>query len=181
MVVVLLGNGFEESEAIVPADILKRCGIDVKFASVGNDLTVIGSHGFSVVSDMFADDIDYNLINLLVLPGGVPGINNLDSYVGLDSLLNHCVFNSIPIGAICAAPSLLAKRGILSGHKAVCYPGFEKSFGINTEFCSHDRVVKSGFIITACAASASAEFGFSLASFFVSDEVISDVKSKLLI
>lgn len=162
MIVFLLADGFEELEAVAPIDILRRCGADVRLVSVRSDRKAVGSHGIEFGCDMAAEALNAEEIEMLVLPGGGLGVENLDSFAGLDSLLESCRSRDAWIGAICAAPSLLGKRGYLQKKKAICYPGFEKY--LTGAVLSRSSVVRDGRIITAKAAGVAVEFGLELAS-----------------
>jgi 4-methyl-5(b-hydroxyethyl)-thiazole monophosphate biosynthesis len=168
MVVFLFAEGFEELEAIAPADILNRCGKDVKFVSVTENNAVKGAHGFTYLCDMTFSDLKIEDIEMLVLPGGGLGVENLDAFAGLDSLLEYCSKNDLYIAAICAAPSLLGKRGYLQGKRATCFPGFEKYLTGATH--TDEGVVVDGRIITSKAAGTAVDFGLTLASLLTSPQ-----------
>lgn len=161
MVAVLLATGFEESEAIVPVDILKRGGVDVRLVSMTGEKTVVGSHGIAVGCDCTVSEFVLDeSAEMLMLPGGMPGVTNLDIHPALPKLLNDFFERDLWITAICAAPSLLGKRGFLQGKHAVCYPGFEEH--LRGAVYTDQRVVRDGRIITAKGAGAASEFGFAL-------------------
>ena len=123
MIYVLLANGFEEIEALAPVDILRRAGHTVKTVAIGEN-PVIGSHGIPVVADISLAQATEKP-RLLVLPGGMPGSKNLDECPALDELLDRTIEAGGRVAAICAAPMVLGKRGLLRGKNATCFPGFE--------------------------------------------------------
>lgn len=129
MVYIFLAEGFEEIEALTPCDILRRAGVEVLTVGVGSK-TVKGSHGISVVADVTIDEALRNVattsLEMVVFPGGMPGAENLDSSSEIDSFLSIALKEDAYIAAICAAPMILGKRGLLKGRDATCYPGFEK-------------------------------------------------------
>lgn len=131
MIIVCLAPGFEEIEALSPVDILRRGGFDVKTVAVGTDTkTVTGAHGISVLADMTERELgarsDFPLtVEHLILPGGMPGALNLDGSPFVDLLLRSVSERGGHIGAICAAPLVLGRRGMLKGREATCFPGFE--------------------------------------------------------
>ena len=125
MIAVLLANGFEEIEALCPADLLMRAGHNVKLVSITGDKRVVGTHGIEISADTTLDMIDRNEIDLLFLPGGMPGAENLYKSEDTRELVLFMNENKKPLAAICAAPLVLGRLGILSGKKATCYPGFE--------------------------------------------------------
>ena len=162
MVYFLLADGFEETEAIAPFDMVKRAGEEAVFVSVSEDPVVTGSHGIKIVSDMFLKDISAENGKMIVLPGGKLGVENLDKTVGFDELIKKFADSSKFICAICAAPSLLGKRGYLNGKKAVCYPEAEFEQHLSNAEIQKTRVVRDGNFITAIGAGASIEFGLEL-------------------
>lgn len=160
MIYVFLADGFEEIEALAPVDILRRAEKDVVTVGIGSD-TIRGSHGVTMLCDIA--DIQMQLderLEMIVLPGGMPGTLNLEKSSAVQSAIEYCTANRVNIAAICAAPSVLGKKGLLSGKKATCFPGFEK-FLMGAELSS-DSVVTDGLITTAVGPGAAVEFGLRL-------------------
>lgn len=128
MVYEFLAPGFEEIEALIPVDVLRRGGVDVMTVSITDDLTVDSAHGVSIVADtllsLLSDD-DLLEAELLMLPGGMPGASNLNECERLREALLKRNEGQRPIAAICAAPFVFGQLGILQGRRATCYPGFE--------------------------------------------------------
>ena len=177
MVYVLLADGFEEMEAIEPIDIMRRCGIEVVTASVMESKTVDGAHGIKVEADIMIDEADMNKMELLMLPGGGKGHELLDASDNVHVMLNRAAADGKYIAAICAAPSIIGKKQMLSGKKATCFPGFEKYlYGAE---CVADKVVKDGNIITAKGAGAAAEFGFEIAAVLKGREKAEEIKAQM--
>lgn len=161
MIYVFLADGFEETEAIAPIDILRRAELNVVTVGIKND-GVRSSHGIPVLCDVTDMQVELDeRLEMIVLPGGMPGTINLESNPVVQSAIDYCAGHNIPIGAICAAPSILGKKGLLSGKKAVCFPGFEK-FLTGAEI-SDKKVVTDGIFTTAAGAGAAIEFGLELA------------------
>ena len=158
MIYVFLADGFEEAEAIVPIDIMKRAGLDV--VTVGLDgKRVTGSHKITVEADILIDSVKPELAELIMLPGG-PGHEILDNDTRIEEIINYAAENHIYIAAICAAPSIIGKRGLTKGKKAVCFPGYEKYLdGANIV---REKAVQDGKIITGKGAGAAMEFGFTI-------------------
>lgn len=169
MVLVFLANGFEEIEALTPVDCLRRCEIDVKTVGVGNRV-VVGSHGIKVVADLddFEISLDENL-EMIVLPGGMPGTLNLEKSKTVQEAIDYCSEKCIPIAAICAAPSILGHKGMLEGKKATCYVGFEDQL-IGAEVLTNVPAVTDGNIITACGMGAALEFSYEIIKKLISKE-----------
>jgi len=160
-VLIVLAEGFEEIEAITPIDVLRRAGLGVTTAGVGGT-EITGAHGITVVTDTMIGEIEA-LPDAIVLPGGMPGAENLSKSDPLREILKRMNDKGRPIGAICAAPAVaLAPTGILDGRKATCYPGFENRFGQAVVFSS-DRVVIDGHITTSRGPGTALEFALALA------------------
>jgi 4-methyl-5(b-hydroxyethyl)-thiazole monophosphate biosynthesis len=146
-ILLFLAEGFEEIEAVAPIDVFRRAGIDVTSVSVSNKLTVTGAHGIGVNADVIFEKADLSGDFLIYLPGGMPGTTNLDNHTGLKKLIEKQAAKGATIAAICAAPSILGKMGLLKEKEAICYPGFE-SFLTDAKISS-STIVKSGNILTA--------------------------------
>ncbi|GET22522.1 DJ-1 family glyoxalase III [Prolixibacter denitrificans] len=125
-IAVHLAEGFEEIEAISIIDVLRRARLDVTTVSVTGKKEVKGSHNIPVVADKLFEDVNYDDIEMIVLPGGMPGARHLNEHEGLKNQIKAFAAGDKPLGAICAAPMVLGELGLLEGKKAVCYPGFEK-------------------------------------------------------
>lgn len=124
---VFLAEGFEEMEAICAIDILRRGGLNVKTVSITAALQVTGAHGITVKTDLLYDNTLFSDPAWLILPGGLPGADNLYGFAPLQGLLERQARSeSGRIAAICASPAVvLGQLGLLKGEKATCYPGFE--------------------------------------------------------
>lgn len=125
MIYLFLAEGFEETEAIVTIDILRRGYAELKTVSVSGDKAVTGAHGVTVMADISISEVKKSEAEAFILPGGMPGTNVLAESEKVKELLLYGSENEKLICAICAAPSVLGKYGILRGKRAVCYPGFE--------------------------------------------------------
>ncbi len=124
-VALFLANGFEEIEALGAVDILRRAQISVTTISITDEEVVTGAHNIPVTADTTFNKADFSDIDVLVLPGGMPGAKNLKEHEGLRKLLKEFNSNKKHIAAICAAPMVLGDLGFLDGKRATCYPGFE--------------------------------------------------------
>ena len=124
MVIVLLADGFEEIEALTPIDMLRRAGVEVKTVGINGKIPV-GAHGIPVVCDATVADINLSCVSMAVFPGGMPGATNLDSSGYTDEVISAVTQNGGHLAAICAAPLVLGRRGLLGGRRATCFPGFE--------------------------------------------------------
>lgn len=168
MIYVFLAQGFEETEAIAPIDILRRCGKEVITVGIGDNI-IKGSHGIAVVTDTEDKLIELNSdLEMIVLPGGMPGTLNLEKSETVQKAIDYCTANNLYIGAICAAPSILGHKGLLKGKKATCYTGFEDQLA-GAEVTDEPAVI-DGKIITARGAGVAVDFGLKLVEALVSKE-----------
>lgn len=160
MVCILLGNGFEEAEALVPADLLRRAGVDVSLTALqGKEVT--GGHGITVLADLELSQVDPDTVELVFLPGGLGGVDALSHCPPALDLIRTLYEKGRYVAAICAAPTLLAALGLLEGRRAVCYPGMEdKMAGALVQKGS--PVVEDGTLITGEAAGSAFTFGLKL-------------------
>lgn len=160
MIYVFLADGFEETEAIAPIDMLRRAEQDVVTVGIKND-AVKSSHGVPVLCDMTDMQVELDeRLEMIVLPGGMPGTLNIEANPVVQASIDYCVKNSIPIGAICAAPSIIGKKGLLEGREAICFPGYEKF--LTGAKLSDKKVVTDGIFTTAAGAGMAIEFGLEL-------------------
>lgn len=179
MIYVFLAKGFEETEAITPIDLLRRSGKEVRTVGVG-DKTVVGSHGIPVVADITADEIVLDdSLEMIVLPGGMPGTLNLEKDRYVQSAIDFCSGKGRFIGAICAAPSILGHKGLLRGKKAICYSGFEDQLE-GAQVVSGAKVVRDGNIITARGAGVAVEFGLKLVETLISESASGKLSKAVL-
>lgn len=177
-VCIFLAEGFEESEALLPLDIMRRGGLSVKTVSVTGNRTVAGAHAVPVVADMLFEDLKEDDVEMVVLPGGLPGAANLDAHAGLGKLIMDFASANKPLAAICAAPMVYGKRGLLKGKKATCYPGFDKYLE-GAEYTGSMVEACDNFILGKGPAAA-AEFGFALLAKLAGESKAQEVKSGML-
>jgi len=177
---VHLAEGFEETEAISIIDVLRRAGLKVITVSMTENCIVYGSHNIPLVADKLFEETDYdNDVDMIVLPGGMPGAANLRKHEGLCSQLLKFKDSNKPMGAICAAPLVLGELGILKGETAVCYPGYEDHLkGANVE---KEPVVQSGKIITGRGVGTALAFALKIVEMFKGSEEVEKLKKQMLI
>jgi 4-methyl-5(b-hydroxyethyl)-thiazole monophosphate biosynthesis len=176
--VIFLATGFEEIEAISIIDVLRRGGIDLDLVSVSGMEFVEGGHGIVVKCDALFFSIDFKDYDLFILPGGMPGTTNLSKHEGLCALLKNANELNKKIGAICAAPTVLAQEGILEGKLATCYPGFEDAL-TGAKVINQD-IVRDGNIITGRGPGVAMLFGLELLKDYLSIEEVKKHKEKLI-
>ncbi len=158
MIYLFLADGFEEIEALATLDILRRAGLPVLTVGVTGD-TVTGAHGILVETDVPVSMVEPDKMEAFILPGGMPGTTNLENSKAVMTLLDFAAENNILICAICAAPMILGKKGLLRGKKATCYPGFEKYLDGAT---LKKGVVRDENYITASGAGVALPFGYAI-------------------
>ncbi len=175
--IILLADGFEESEAIVPCDLMRRAKIDVRLVSINKSDNVMSSHNIRIEADQTLDD-DLGDYDLLMLPGGMPGTKNLlgDKRV-CDEVLRAAAAGKV-VTAICAAPMILGHLGLLQGKRATCYPGFDKELKGATY--TAEAVVVDGNIITGRGAGAALHFGLELVAALDGKEKSSEIADQIV-
>ncbi len=146
-VCVFLADGFEEIEGLTVVDLLRRAGITVTTASITGRKDIHGAHGIIVQADVLIEEVEMKEQDMLVLPGGMPGTIHLGEHAGVCEAVKAFDKEGKYIAAICAAPTVFGKLGLLKGRKATCYPSMEKEL-ICGEYVT-DSVVVSDHIITS--------------------------------
>lgn len=167
MVYLFLADGFEIIEAMAPLDMLTRAGVEVKTVGVTGDF-VTASCGVAVKADISVSEVSYDDIEAVILPGGMPGTVNLENSEVVQDAVDNANVQGSYVCAICAAPSILGHKGILSGKEATAFPGFENDLEGAT--LSDSYVVTDGNIITARGAGVATEFGLEIVKALVSEE-----------
>lgn len=160
MVYVLLGNGFEEVEALAPCDILRRADVEVKLVSV-NGQPVMGAHGIAVAADLDIADVSAEAKDMVVIPGGWGGVKSIEACEAAMQLVEQAWNKGAYVAAICAGPTALAKLHITDGKQATCYPGLEDMMG-TADMQPGCAVVQDGRLITGEAPGAAIAFGLKL-------------------
>ena len=169
-VYVFMANGFEDVEALIPIDVLRRGGVDVITVSTTEDIIVESAHGVGIRADMMFTACDFSDADLLMLPGGMPGASNLFEHEGVCQALKLQAAAGKKIAAICASPAVvLAQLGLLDGKKATCYPGFEQA--LEDAKYTGDLVTVDGNVTTGEGPAAAFPFAYELLSQLVSPEV----------
>jgi len=178
-VAVPLASGFEEIEAVCIIDVLRRAEIEVKVISTTGKLEVTGSHNIKLMSDILFEHVNFEKIDMLVLPGGMPGANNLKNHVGLQKQILNFNKNGKPLGAICAAPLVFGNLGILKNKTATCYPGFEKQLlGAKV---TGKSVEVSEKIITGKGAGVAIEFALKIVEILKGKELSDELAKKMIV
>ncbi len=163
MIYFFLADGFEEIEALCPLDLCRRVGIEAKTVSITDKNTVTGSHGITVTADLNKNDA-LGAFDMIVLPGGMPGTTNLGESTLVEKAILTALEKNAYIAAICAAPMVLGRRGLLRGKEAICFPGFEKY--LDGAKISDKKVVLDGRILTGAGMGVSHDFGLKIVEIF---------------
>ena len=169
MVALLLADGFEEIEALTPVDILRRADIEVKIYSTNGTLFVRGTHGILVNADDVIENISFEVAEAVILPGGMPGADNLENNVEVQKFLQYAYENEMLMCAICAAPKVFGRFGYLKGKKATCFPGFEETLS-GAKFTG-SRVEIDGNVITSKGMGTAMDFSLAILEYIKGKDV----------
>lgn len=179
MVYMLLGNGFEETEAVAPLDLLRRAGIPVMTVSLDGE-TVRGSHGICIAADITLGQMDLTDMEMVILPGGLGGVASVRGCEGALAALRFAWENGKYVAAICAGPTVLADLGITAGKKATCYPGCESGMK-DAVMVPDSACVQDGRLITGTSAGCAIPFGLQLISALRGREAADTVAQQIVI
>ncbi|MBQ9143155.1 MAG: DJ-1/PfpI family protein [Lachnospiraceae bacterium] len=177
-IAVFFGEGFEEIEALTVVDICRRAGIEVDMVSITGKEVVNGAHKIAVGMDKQFEEVDFASLDMIVLPGGMPGTRNLEAHEGLMAQVDAFYQAEKWIGAICAAPSIFGHRGILKGRQACCFPGFEKDLEGAT--VTTDNVTVDGHVITSRGMGTAMDFGLCITALLCNEEVARELAEKII-
>ena len=176
-VYVFLANGFEDVEALIPVDVLRRGGVEVITVSITGDSQVVETaHNVQIVADAMIEDCDFSDADLLFLPGGMPGASNLYGHEGVRQAVLAQAKAGKKVAAICASPAVvLAPLGILEGKKATCYPGFESVLAENNATYTGDLFTVDGNVTTGEGPAAAFPFAYELLSQLVNKQTADQI------
>ena len=179
MVYMLLGTGFEETEAIAPLDLMRRAGVQALTVGV-NGKTVYGGHSIGIEADITLGEMDLTAMDMIVLPGGLGGVASVRASKDAMEALRFAWENDKYVAAICAGPTVLADLGITDGHKATCYPGCESGMG-SAEIIPDAPCVRDGKLITGTSAGCATAFGLALIEALKGESVAQTVAEQIVI
>lgn len=177
-VAIFLADGFEEIEGLTVVDLLRRCNIEVTMISIMEGYEVVSAHNIKVVADKLFDEISYDDFDMLVLPGGGGGTQRLSEYEPLLKLIAEYDKAGKKLAAICAAPSVLGKCGVLNGKRACAYPGFEEHLLGAT--VTENEVEADGNVITSRGMGCSIPFALAIVESFLGSKVKEDLKKTII-
>ena len=177
-VLIFLAESHEEIEALTVVDLLRRAKIDIETVSITGNRQVTGSHGITTTADKLFEEVDFTQADMLVLPGGMPGTLNLEAYGPLMDQVK--AFNAAAkyIAAICAAPTVFGRAGLLKGKKACCYPDMEGD--LLEAQVSYDPVSVDGNIITSRGMGTAIEFGLTIIETFQGSQAADAMAAKIV-
>ena len=178
MVYVLLGKGFEETEAIAPVDLLRRADIPVLTVGIGGNV-IEGSHKIPVVADISIEQMDLTQMEALILPGGLGGVASIQASEAAMNAVRFAWENGKLLGAICAGPTILAGLGILDGKNATCYPGCEGQMG-KANILPY-ATVTDGKIVTGTSAGCAIPFGLALIAALKGEAEMQRIRDQIVI
>ncbi len=175
--IIFLAEGFEEAEAVLVIDVLRRAEIKVDIVSITNSRAVVGAHGIAMVADGTLGDID-NDYDALILPGGMPGTSNLDANEKVKQMILEFKTNRKLLAAICAAPLVFGKLGVLKNKKATCYPSFEEH--LHGADVVNEDVVVDGDVITGKGPGTALAFGLAIVEKLLSKSISESVRTAMI-
>lgn len=179
MVYMLLGTGFEETEAIAPLDLLRRTGVQVLTVGV-NGKTVYGGHGIGIEADITLEELDLTQLEMVVLPGGLGGVASVRASQPAMDALQFAWDNGKFVAAICAGPTVLADLGITDGKNATCYPGCESGMG-SANMIPDAACVRDGNLITGTSAGCAVKFGLMLVEALKGEAAAQAIEQQIVI
>ena len=177
MFYMFFADGFEEVEAIAALDVIRRANIEIESVGIGSK-QITGSHGITVVCDKTEDEISVSdSLKGIILPGGMPGTTNLLNSATVGAFIEYCKENGLFLCAICAAPMILGRKGLLNGKKAVCFPGFEDEL-IGAEI-PDEYVCVDEKIITSKGMGSAVKFGLAIVAEVINKETADKLEATL--
>ena len=179
MVYMLLGTGFEETEAIAPLDLLRRAGVEVLTVGVTGK-TVFGSHNIGIEADITIDEMDLTNLEMIILPGGLGGVASARASRPALDALEFAWQNNKFVAAICAGPTVLADLGITDGRNATCFPGCESGMG-SAKMVADAACVRDGKLITGTSAGCAIPFGLALIEALKGKDVADTIARQIVI
>lgn len=179
MVYMLLGTGFEETEAIAPLDLLRRAGVEVMTVGISGKM-ITGSHKICVETDLTIGQMDLTQMEMIIIPGGLGGVASLRACPEALEALRFGWDNGKYVAAICAGPTVLADLGITDGMNATCYPGHEKAMG-TAVMQENAAAVIDGRLITGTSAGCAIPFGLALITVLKGREAADAVAKQIVI
>ena len=177
-IAVFFANGYEEIEALTVVDLTRRAGIETWMVSITDEKKVTGSHGIEVSMDKTFTEVDFSQVEMIVLPGGMPGTLNLEACSPLMEKVKEFDKNGKYISAICAAPTVFGHLGLLNGKKACCYPSMED--GLVGAEVIYDSTAVADHILTSRGMGTAIDFGLQIIACFQGEEAAKEMAEKIV-
>lgn len=175
---IFFADGCEEIEGLSVVDICRRADLEIETISIMGKTEVTGSHNITFQTDTVFEKVDFDTLDGVILPGGMPGTLHLKDHKGVDGIIRKFAKEEKLVAAICAAPSVLGEAGLLNGKKAVCHVGFEdKLLGADVSF---ENVMRDGNVITSRGMGTAFDFGLEIVRYFKDEAVVEDVKAHMI-
>ena len=177
-IAVFFANGYEEIEALTVVDLTRRAGIETWMVSITQEKSVTGSHGISVSMDKTLEEVDFEQVDMIVLPGGMPGTLNLEACGPLMEKVKEFDKAGKYISAICAAPTVFGHLGLLNGKKACCYPSMED--GLVGAEVTYESTAMADHILTSRGMGTAIDFGLQIIARFQGQDAAEDMAKKIV-
>ena len=175
---IFMADGCEEIEALTVVDMCRRAGIDIQMISIMDKMQVVGSHKIAFEADAMYDDVHYEELDGVVLPGGMPGTLNLGAHAGVNAVIKEFDKAGKLVAAICAAPSVLGEAGLLEGRAATSYPGFEEK--LKGAELKENPVAVSEHIITSRGMGTAIDFSLAIIAHFLGQEKAEELAKQII-
>ena len=175
---MMVANGYEEVEMLTVVDLLRRAGMTCDIISVTGEKELTSSHKVTVMADLLYEEADFDSYDALVIPGGMPGTTTLGKHAGVGGQLKKAYVDGRLIAAICAAPTVFGKLGLLEGKKAICYPGMEDQLTGAEVTC--ESAVCDGNIITSRGMGTAIDFGLAILKYYEGEEAAASMAEKIV-
>lgn len=179
MVYMLLGTGFEETEAIAPLDLLRRAGVEIQTVGI-NGKIVYGSHKIGIEADIELHEMDLTALEMIILPGGLGGVASARASEAAMNALKFAWDNGKYVAAICAGPTVLADLGITDQKQATCYPGCEEQMG-SALMNNSVPCIRDGKLITGASAGCAIPFALALIEALKGTETAKAIEKQIVI
>ena len=175
---MMVANGYEEVEMLTVVDLLRRAGMTCDIISVTGEKQLTSSHKVTVLADLLYEEADFDSYDALAIPGGMPGTTNLGAHAGVCEQLKKAYADGRMIAAICAAPTVFGKLGLLEGKKAICYPGMEDQ--LTGAEVTYEPAVRDGNIITSRGMGTAIDFGLAIIAYYEGEEAAAALAEKIV-
>ena len=175
---MMVANGYEEVEMLTVVDLLRRAGMTCDIISVSGEKELTSSHKVTVIADLLYEEADFDSYDALAIPGGMPGTTNLGAHAGVCEQLKKAYADGRMIAAICAAPTVFGKLGLLEGKKAICYPGMEDQ--LTGAEVTYEPAGRDGIIISCRGLGSAIDFGLAIIAFYEGEEAAAALAEKIV-